>query len=96
MRHQDGLQALLTTLQSFALQILPFLVFPIFTILALRVAKFRMFGALFNWSSSRDSSSSHDSQDRKRLKKKGFMSRIEPFALLNGDARAGTLYDFHS
>lgn len=49
-----------------------------------------MLGALFHWSSSRDSSTSYDSQDRKKLKKKGLRTRAEQHASLNGDARAGT------
>ena len=49
-----------------------------------------MLSNLFHWSSSRDSSTSYDSQDRKKLKKKGARTRAEQLALLNGDARAGT------
>ena len=89
MRHQNGLQALLFTLQPLVHQILPLLVIPIFTIIALRIARSPMFGALFNWSSSRDSSTSYESQDRKKLKKKGIRTRAEQLAFLNGDARAG-------
>jgi hypothetical protein len=96
MRHQNGLQALLIKLQPFAPQILPFLVYSILTIFALRVARFAMFGALFNWSSSRDSSTSHESQDRKRLKKKGVRTRAEQLASLNGDARLGKSCDLYS
>jgi len=89
MRHQNGLQALLLQLQPLAPQILPLLVIPIFTILALRIARSPMLGALFNWSSSRDSSTSHESYDRKKLKKKAARTRAEQLALLNGDARSG-------
>ena len=92
MRHQNGLQALLFKLQPLASQILPLLVIPIFTIIALIITRSPMFSALFNWSSSRDSSTSHESQDRKKLKKKGIRTRAEQLALLNGDARAGTFY----
>lgn len=91
MRHQNGLQALLIQLQPFFSQILPLLVIPIFTIVVLRIVRSPMLGALFHWSSSRDSSTSYDSQDRKKkLKKKGVRTRAEQLALLNGDARAGT------
>ena len=89
MRHQNGLQALLIKLQPLAPQILPFLVIPIFTIVALRIARSSMLSALFNWSSSRDSSTSHESQDRKKLKKKGVRTRAEQLASPNGDARTG-------
>ena len=51
-----------------------------------------MLGALFNWSSSRDSLTSRESQDRKKLKKKVARTRAEQLALLNGDARAGAPY----
>jgi hypothetical protein len=90
MRHQNGLQALLLEFQSLAPQILPLLVIPIFTIVALRIARSPMLGALFNWSSSRDSATSHESQDRKKLKKKTIRTRAEQLALLNRDAHAGT------
>ena len=96
MRHQNGLQALLIKLQPFAPQILPLLVFPILTIVALRIARLTMLGTIFNWSSSRDSSTSHESQDKKKLKKRGIRTRAEQLALLNGDPRAGTSYDFYS
>lgn len=89
MRHQYELQALLLKFQSFAPQILPLLVIPIFTIIALRIARSPMLGALFNWSSSRDSLTSRESQDRKKLKKKAVRTRAEQLALLNGDVRAG-------
>jgi len=89
MRHQNGLQALLLKFQSLAPQILPLLVIPIFTIVALRIAKSPMLDILFNWSSSRDSLTSRESQDRKKLKKKAVRTRAEQLALLNGDARAG-------
>lgn len=89
MRHQNGLQALLLKLQPLASQILPLLVIPIFTIIALRIVRSSMLGALFNWTSSRDSSTSHESQDRKKLKKKAVWTRADQLALLNGDARAG-------
>ena len=92
MRHQNGLQALLTQLQPFFSQILPLLVIPIFTIVALRIVRSPMLGALFNWSSSRDSLTSRESQDRKKLKKKVARTRAEQLALLNGDARAGAPY----
>lgn len=95
MRHQNGLQALLIKLQPLAPQILPFFVIPVITIIALRIITPSMFGSLFNWTSSRDSSTSHESQDRKRLKKKGIRSRAEQLGLLNGDARAGTPSGFH-
>jgi len=90
MSHQNGLQALLLKLQPLAPQILPLLVIPIFTIVALRIARSSMLGTLFNWSSSRDSSTSHESQDRKKLKKKGARTRAEQLGLFNGDARLGT------
>lgn len=92
MRHQNGLQALLLKFNSLAPQILPFLVVSIFTIVALRIAKSPMFDVLFNWSSSRDSLTSRESQDRKKLKKKGVRTRAEQLALLNGDGRAGAPY----
>ena len=92
MRHQNGLQALLLNLQPLASQILPLLVIPIFTIFALSIVKSTMFGDLFNWSSSRDSSTSYESQDRKKLKKKAINTRAEQLALLNGDTRAGASY----
>lgn len=92
MRHQNGLQALLLKFQSLAPQILPLLVIPIFTIVALRIVRSPMLGALFNWSSSRDSLTSRESQDRKKLKKKVARTRAEQLALLNGDARAGAPY----
>lgn len=92
MRHQNGQQALLPQLQPLAPQILPFIVIAIFTIVALGIAKSPMFNAIFNWPSSRDSSTSYDSQDRKRLKKKTVRTRAEQLALLNGDARAGASF----
>ena len=92
MRHQNGLQALLLKFQSLAPQILPLLIIPIFTIVALRIARSPMLGALFNWSSSRDSLASRESQERKKLKKKGIRTRAEQLASLDGDARAGTPY----
>jgi hypothetical protein len=92
MRHQNGLQALLIKLQPFAPQILPFLVFPIITIVALRIARFTMLGVLFNWSSSRDSLTSHESQEKKRLKKK---KGARTLAEQHGNGRAGTSYDFY-
>jgi hypothetical protein len=95
MRHQNGLQALLIKLQPLAPQILPFFVIPIITLIALRITRSSMFGALFNWTSSRDSSTSHDSQDRKRLRKKGIRSRTEQPVLPNGDARAGMSSGFY-
>ena len=95
MRHQNGLQALLIQLQPLLPQILPFIVIPIFTIVALRIAKSPMFGTLFNWTSSRDSLTSHESQDKKKLKKKGIRTRTEQFASHNGDARAGTSTNFY-
>ena len=89
MRHQNGLQALLLKFQSLAPQILPLLVIPIFTIIALRIAKSPMLDILFNWSSSRDSLTSRESQDRKKLKKLGIRTRAEQIALHNGDAYSG-------
>lgn len=96
MRYQNGLQALLIKLQPLAPQILPFLVFPILTIVALKLARLTMLSTLFNWSSSRDSSTSREGQDRKKLKKKGVRNRAEQLALLNGDGRAGTFHGFYS
>lgn len=51
-----------------------------------------MLGAIFNWSSSRDSSTSHESQDRKKLKKKGVRTRAEQLASLDGDAHRDEYY----
>jgi len=92
MRHQNGLQALLLKLQPLAPQILPLLVISIFTIFALNITRSSMFSTLFNWSSSRDSSTSYESHDRKKLKKKAPRTRAEQLALLNGYAHPGASY----